>query len=353
MSGNLSLDLIALEANRNIPARNYWRDRLAGLEWERYFDRIPGTGVAGDDNYSVYTAKGPAPVLEQLNALAATDKARHIVLMTALGVLTRQCSSTADICIFTPLYGQPPSPVLNTVIPVRINNFIGKSFSGLLMSVKGDLMLDFKYANYPVEKILGTKAGELKDLPVIGMMLEEIQLISAFDRLSPAMIFSFSVQSSVTLHVRYRPAIFDEECIVQLVRLYFDLLDKLIGNKGEKIEDIETVPQRDKNIILNEFNDTAAFYPKQDTIISLFERQAEKTPDNIAVICDTKRLSYKELRERSVRVASWLQEEKGIKAGDNCRRYSFCRCSRTCGAINKNFTRTTTAHLILRWAVLL
>lgn len=50
--------------------------------------------------------------------------------------------------------------------------------------------------------------------------------------------------------------------------------------------------------------------------MSLFEQQAGKTPDNIAIKCSHKNISYRQLQDSSDRIAAFLRESEGIGAGD-------------------------------------
>lgn len=59
--------------------------------------------------------------------------------------------------------------------------------------------------------------------------------------------------------------------------------------------------------LLQEFNDTKADYPKDKNVIQLFEEQARKTPDAIAVVFGGNRISYGELSKRSSDLAVILK----------------------------------------------
>jgi amino acid adenylation domain-containing protein len=59
---------------------------------------------------------------------------------------------------------------------------------------------------------------------------------------------------------------------------------------------------------LPEWNQTEADYPHNSTIADLFKQQAELTPDAIAVVSSARQLSYRELDERSNRLARHLRE---------------------------------------------
>ncbi|WP_202704568.1 AMP-binding protein, partial [Flavobacterium sp. UGB4466] len=64
------------------------------------------------------------------------------------------------------------------------------------------------------------------------------------------------------------------------------------------------------------FNDTAAVYPKDKTIVDLFEEQVEKTPDHVAIVFENKELTYRELNERSNQLAHYLMDNYSIQPDD-------------------------------------
>lgn len=63
---------------------------------------------------------------------------------------------------------------------------------------------------------------------------------------------------------------------------------------------------------LLEWNQTEADYPRNSTIAELFSQQAAQSPEAIAVIAGNRELSYRELDERSNRLARHLQD-LGVK----------------------------------------
>ncbi|HLU88606.1 MAG TPA: AMP-binding protein, partial [Cyclobacteriaceae bacterium] len=64
--------------------------------------------------------------------------------------------------------------------------------------------------------------------------------------------------------------------------------------------------------ILQVFNGTASVYPKNITILKLFDTQVEKSPESVAVISGTKKLTYRALDEASNQLARYLRS-KGIR----------------------------------------
>src|SRR5579862_6357521 len=66
------------------------------------------------------------------------------------------------------------------------------------------------------------------------------------------------------------------------------------------------------SVQLHEWNRTEVEYSRDSTIAELFSQQAARTPDAVAVIAKDRELSYRELEERSNRLARHLQS-LGIK----------------------------------------
>ena len=92
----------------------------------------------------------------------------------------------------------------------------------------------------------------------------------------------------------------------QLISELFQLRNKFgsgfSSRKKEVLEQIN-VEQLKSKLAIETFYNTLLFimaYPGDKTIQELFERQVEKTPDNIAVVYEDTRLTYKELNDKSL-----------------------------------------------------
>ena len=67
------------------------------------------------------------------------------------------------------------------------------------------------------------------------------------------------------------------------------------------------IREAERRKLLVDWNDTQKDYPKNRCIHELFEAQAEKTPDAIAVLFDCKQLTYRELNTRANQLAHYLR----------------------------------------------
>ena len=92
-----------------------------------------------------------------------------------------------------------------------------------------------------------------------------------------------------------------------LIRLLWHALD----NPARKLSDIHMLSEKEKETVLFAFNSRHADYPKDETVGSLFERQAAARPDACALICGADRLTYGALNAKANRAARILRA-KGV-----------------------------------------
>ncbi|MBD7912902.1 non-ribosomal peptide synthetase, partial [Clostridium cibarium] len=81
------------------------------------------------------------------------------------------------------------------------------------------------------------------------------------------------------------------------------------------VDNVDILTEEEKKRILYDFNDTYIECEKNKTIHKIFEKQVEKTPDNIAVIFDDKKLTYRQLNEKANNIARILRK-KGISSNN-------------------------------------
>ncbi|MCP5105695.1 MAG: amino acid adenylation domain-containing protein, partial [bacterium] len=116
----------------------------------------------------------------------------------------------------------------------------------------------------------------------------------------------------------YKRRAFDKEIIESLAGHFVLLLNRMMENPDKPTVEIEILPEEEKQRLLVEFNRTDAGFPKDKTIHRLFEEQAGRMNDRIALAdisaAGRRHLSYKDLNEKSGRLAALLME-KGVQPG--------------------------------------
>lgn len=312
------LDFKTLNANKKIRTKNYWRNRLSGFEFNSYFDQGPEKEAHGQ---LVHSISAPRSTIKALNNVAQSDRAKHVVLLAALGVLIQKSSSYSDIAVVTSVYKRDDRPgSSNVVLPVRFEKYNAElSFTRLLTVLRDKLLKDLEHADYPIEKILDKRYDELKQTNVIGMHLTGLQASPLQAPMSFDMIFGFSSDlDNLRLSIEYDHARHNLAYVAQIGQLYFSLLEKLILQREKALSQIEIISEIDKHKIINEFNQTKKEFPSDKTIMDLFESRATECPNSIAVRFEQEQLTYKKLDERSDQIASYLAErfdKKGAVIG--------------------------------------
>jgi len=141
-------------------------------------------------------------------------------------------------------------------------------------------------------------------------------------------VFEEKEKEDIFIYIEYYTAIFKKETIIHLVRHFKKLIKEVVSNPAVKLDDIDIVPEEEKQRLIYLFNDTTTPYPREKTIGKLFEEKVEKTPDNIAIIGVGTRfiasgpgewplhVTYRQLNETSNRIANYLCRENGVVPGE-------------------------------------
>ncbi len=155
-------------------------------------------------------------------------------------------------------------------------------------------------------------AEEQIDLNVKPFEFEE--QVSEFD----LTLVGFEKTGTLGLKFQYSTKLFKKETVERWVRYFKNILSGIIDEPGAILSRLEIVPEEEKKRVLHEFNRTAADFPTGKTIPLLFEEQAARTPDLVALVeaaaGETQKMTYRELNEKSDGLAYGLRL-KGAKPG--------------------------------------
>ena len=106
---------------------------------------------------------------------------------------------------------------------------------------------------------------------------------------------------------QYDANLFSAEEIERLARRFQTLLASAARNPEVTVNDLEILSGAERQRLLVEFNDTETDYPKDKCIHQLFEEQAERTPNNVAIAFEGRHLTYAQLNARANQLAHHLQ----------------------------------------------
>jgi len=121
-------------------------------------------------------------------------------------------------------------------------------------------------------------------------------------------------KGKLMLEIDYKISIFKKKEIISIFETTKNILKNAIINPNRKIKDIEIVSKKEKEKILYKFNKPYEYFDQNKTIIDLFEEQAKRQPNKIAIIFKNRKISYQELQKKSNIIAINLINNKKIKS---------------------------------------
>ncbi|HLP59502.1 MAG TPA: amino acid adenylation domain-containing protein, partial [Candidatus Deferrimicrobium sp.] len=189
---------------------------------------------------------------------------------------------------------------------------------------KQELMDAINYAEFSLPGILAElKIKNNNNLPGIFKVALIDETRQRENKFSDPFDLVFTLSESdkqMILSVKYPSSRGAGEMVERFSRNMIYLLEGIIENPGQKIALLDAVNDEEKQRLLYDFNDTATEYPWDKTIHRLFEEQAERTPDRIALTAAATfsdppvrpvSLTYRQLNERSRKLAG-LFIDKGV-----------------------------------------
>ncbi|WP_172631850.1 non-ribosomal peptide synthetase, partial [Dictyobacter arantiisoli] len=118
---------------------------------------------------------------------------------------------------------------------------------------------------------------------------------------------------ALILQWHYDAALFTHSDIVRLSAQYLSLLEHALQTPQSSISLLSIVSQDEQERLFSTWNATARDYPQAIGVARLFELQAERTPNAVAVQDQERQLTYATLNEQANQLAAFLRK-RGIGA---------------------------------------
>lgn len=270
-------------------------------------------------------------------------------LMTAVNILFYRYSGQSDIIIGFPIAGRE-HPDLEDQLGFYVNTLPMRTrFNGsdtcreLLENVKQVTLGAYEHQIYPFGELLEELKPE-RDMsrnPLFDIMvvLHNINTaaeapdsegeegvggvkVGAFkDTGTTVSKFDISINfdergDNVKISWEYNPDIFDLSTIERMGKHLLAIMDALTVHPDTTVSQLPFLTAEEKATLVNGFNNTQAHYPKDKTVVQLFEQQATENPDNIAIAEGHFTLTYRELNEQANKVADYLRSQYDLKPAD-------------------------------------
>lgn len=120
-------------------------------------------------------------------------------------------------------------------------------------------------------------------------------------------------EDSLTTDFYYDTQKYSLETIARLAKQFHILLESIIANPEATVGELNILDRQQRHQLLVEFNNNITNYSQDQCIHTLFESQVTKTPNNIALVYDSEKLTYSELNRKADVLANYLRQ-KGVKS---------------------------------------
>jgi surfactin family lipopeptide synthetase A len=238
----------------------------------------------------------------------------YVLMVAAAKVVLSNYARSRDVIVGSPAYkASGPHNAISNMVALRSDISKDASFKELLLQVKQTVIEAYANQDFPFDELV-----ELLKLPRsnnrcalfdVVILLENIHDSARVSDLPNDITFSFRIiDGGIEGKAAYNRKLFHLEVIENAISHYLHVLNQVVKDVNIKVDEISLLRESEARRILYEFNDNARDYPVDKTFQELFESQAEKTPQKIAVVCEGAHLVYSQLNERTNQVARLLQK---------------------------------------------
>ncbi len=137
-----------------------------------------------------------------------------------------------------------------------------------------------------------TDLGSAQDAGGVRFSLERVQVVSERFKLRLNVVRR---GAELRLEFHYDAARFERGAVERIAGYYQNLLAAALASPATPVAHLPLLPEVERRQLLVEWNQTAAAYPADKCLHQLFEQQAARVPDRMAVRCGEQTLTYCEL----------------------------------------------------------
>ncbi len=327
-------------------SENYWLDKFSRpsmpLNLPSIKRRPPVQTFNGNSQRHSYTLE----FTDQLKRFSKNNRVRlFTVLMAGIKALLGRYSGQDDITIGTPVSGRIHPDLENQIglyvntLAVRTQFKLEDSFQELLREEEQNLLEALEHQAYSFDKLVdkldlkrNLNRSPLFDVfvafqdrtklnidkgpeSVNGLSLKKYDFKKNASQFDLSFYFS-EYDDRLELEIQYNTDICEDIFISKLFKHFKELLTVCIADTTIQLNKVNYIPSEEQAKIFEFSNSLKTDYPRDRSIIELFEEQVSLNPESEAVRLEGQNWSYFELDVLATKYACVLRKDYGIMPKD-------------------------------------
>lgn len=319
-----------LASEEHTAGLKYWAEQLSGaavLELPTDQPRAATPGTAGRQ-FAFELSPELTTTLEQLATGQGTTL--FAVLAAGLQTLLQRYTGQTDISLGTPVAGRDHAE-LEPLVGLLVNTVVLRgdlsgdpTFADLLARTHETALAAWQHQHVPFDAVVQRLAVErdlarsplfqvllvLQNAPLPTMQLgnlsmEPLEVDSGTAKFDLSWAF---VPDGKKLRgwIEYRTDLFAEETIARLATHFQQLLAAAAEHPQAALHDLPLLNESEQQQLTEDWQGPRVSYPRGILLHEMFEQQAAKTPDAIALVCESESWTYRELDRQANFLAAQL-----------------------------------------------
>lgn len=314
--------------------RSFWTDQFKDgvpeLSIPTDFPRLAERTYNGQKLYF----KFPENLQTDLIKLSQSQNASlFMTLMAAVTGLLYKYTGQREIVIGTPTAGRNHHLLENQVgfyvnlLPLLMRVDPARTFRQLLNQAKEVTLLGFENHAYPYDCLIDdlNQSNQSNHTTLFNVLVsllnkkdffqehsqqsflhfEKLNRNSSTSKFDISFYFEQS-EKDLELIIEFNTDLFIKETINRIFVHLEKFLSGICQDDDIPVKNIEIITQSEKQQLIQYFNQTAASFPEEQTVQGLFEEQADKYPESIALVSGRRLFSYRKLDEKANQLANYL-----------------------------------------------
>jgi amino acid adenylation domain-containing protein len=255
-------------------------------------------------------------------------------LIASLKALIYRYTNQSDLVIGSPIAGRDHKDLENQ-IGFYVNTLVLRdhvegtmNFEELFKAVKQTTLDAYTHQMYPFDQLVeelnvirDTQRNPLFDVlvdlengvsksPIESLEIDTDSIVNEGDSVSKFDLeISFKEDGDcLKMWVGFNQDVYDTPFIEDFISHYKRLLSGMLSQPENMIENCDYLSELEKRELIKSFNGTPYNSEEEISVIQMFHKQVEKTPDNEAIVYGDKHCSYRQLNAKANELATFLKQ---------------------------------------------